>query len=72
MHLYEADARAGGHANTVHFTTPGMRMKGGIDVDTYVLGLPVASVLKNLQRLCAFSFRSHFEHSLMCTLKDCF
>lgn len=34
VHLYEADDRPGGHANTVHVTSPG---KEPIDVDTYVL-----------------------------------
>lgn len=31
VHLYEADVRPGGHANTVSFTTPG---GGSVDVDT--------------------------------------
>ena len=33
VHLYEADDRPGGHANTVHVTQPG---KEPVDVDTYV------------------------------------
>lgn len=32
VHLFEADDRPGGHANSVLFTTPG---KEPIDVDTY-------------------------------------
>ena len=32
VHLYEADDRPGGHANTVHVTQPG---KEPVDVDTY-------------------------------------
>lgn len=33
VHLYEADDRPGGHANTVHVSQPG---KEPVDVDTYV------------------------------------
>ncbi|KAF8886197.1 hypothetical protein BD779DRAFT_1611807 [Infundibulicybe gibba] len=34
VHLYEADDRPGGHANTVQFTPPGKTREDGIDVDT--------------------------------------
>jgi len=36
VHLYEADPRAGGHANTVRFVTPGLQRNDGVDVDTCV------------------------------------
>lgn len=36
VHLYEADSRPGGHANTVRFVPPGKDEKDGIDVDRYV------------------------------------
>ncbi|KAF7308922.1 Amino-oxidase domain-containing protein [Mycena kentingensis (nom. inval.)] len=34
VHLYEADDRPGGHANTVRFTPPGKSAEEGVDVDT--------------------------------------
>ncbi|KZP04630.1 FAD/NAD(P)-binding domain-containing protein [Athelia psychrophila] len=34
VHLYEADSRTGGHANTVRFTPPGKTPEEGVDVDT--------------------------------------
>jgi predicted NAD/FAD-binding protein len=34
VHLYEADGRPGGHANTVKFTPPGKQSKDGVYVDT--------------------------------------
>ncbi|KAJ7364847.1 FAD/NAD(P)-binding domain-containing protein [Mycena albidolilacea] len=34
VHLYEADNRPGGHANTVKFTPPGKESKDGVYVDT--------------------------------------
>lgn len=34
VHLYEADSRAGGHANTVSFTAPGVQNAQAVDVDT--------------------------------------
>ncbi|KDR82518.1 hypothetical protein GALMADRAFT_151612 [Galerina marginata CBS 339.88] len=34
VHLYEADARPGGHANTVHFVPRGKTWGEGVDVDT--------------------------------------
>ncbi|KAJ7231860.1 FAD/NAD(P)-binding domain-containing protein [Mycena haematopus] len=34
VHLYEADSRPGGHANTVKFTPPGQNSKDGVYVDT--------------------------------------
>ncbi|KAJ7242012.1 FAD/NAD(P)-binding domain-containing protein, partial [Mycena rebaudengoi] len=34
VHLYEADDRPGGHANTVRFTPPGKQSEDGVDVDT--------------------------------------
>ncbi|KAF7309884.1 Amino-oxidase domain-containing protein [Mycena indigotica] len=34
VHLYEADSRPGGHANTVKFTTPGRAPDEGVYVDT--------------------------------------
>ncbi|KAF7977188.1 hypothetical protein HWV62_4429 [Athelia sp. TMB] len=34
VHLYEADSRTGGHANTVRFTPPGKGPEEGVDVDT--------------------------------------
>ncbi|RDB14864.1 hypothetical protein Hypma_016412 [Hypsizygus marmoreus] len=34
VHLYEADARPGGHAHTVSYTPPGSRNGDSVDVDT--------------------------------------
>ncbi|KAJ6453125.1 FAD/NAD(P)-binding domain-containing protein [Mycena sanguinolenta] len=34
VHLYEADSRPGGHANTVKFTPPGKNSEHGVYVDT--------------------------------------
>ncbi|GJE88774.1 hypothetical protein PsYK624_048600 [Phanerochaete sordida] len=34
VHLYEASARAGGHANTVAFKQPGVKDAAAVDVDT--------------------------------------
>ncbi|KAJ7764631.1 FAD/NAD(P)-binding domain-containing protein [Mycena maculata] len=34
VHLYEADSRPGGHANTVKFTPPGKQSKDSVYVDT--------------------------------------
>ncbi|KAJ7738325.1 FAD/NAD(P)-binding domain-containing protein [Mycena metata] len=34
VHLYEADSRPGGHANTVKFTPPGKKPEDGVYVDT--------------------------------------
>ena len=34
VHLYEADVRVGGHANTVRFTAPDMGEAKSVDVDT--------------------------------------
>ncbi|KAF7360646.1 Amino-oxidase domain-containing protein [Mycena venus] len=34
VHLYEADSRPGGHANTVKFTPPGKKSDDGVYVDT--------------------------------------
>ncbi|KAJ6622547.1 FAD/NAD(P)-binding domain-containing protein [Mycena sp. CBHHK59/15] len=34
VHLYEADSRPGGHANTVRFAPPGKTPEEGVDVDT--------------------------------------
>ncbi|KAH7915478.1 hypothetical protein BJ138DRAFT_1141850 [Hygrophoropsis aurantiaca] len=34
VHLYEADSRPGGHANTVHFSPPERQCDKGVDVDT--------------------------------------
>jgi hypothetical protein len=36
VHLYEADARPGGHANTVSFTRPSEGKASSVDVDTCV------------------------------------
>lgn len=38
VHLFEADSRPGGHANTVTYSPPG---KEPTDVDTWVDSLPV-------------------------------
>ncbi len=34
VHLYEADSRPGGHANTVNFKQPGNKSGTQVDVDT--------------------------------------
>lgn len=34
VHIYEADSRHGGHANTVEFRQPGVQDASPIDVDT--------------------------------------
>jgi predicted NAD/FAD-binding protein len=34
VHLYEADSRPGGHANTVEFRRPGTKNGPAVDVDT--------------------------------------
>lgn len=36
VHLYEAESRPGGHANTVRYVPLGKDAKDGVDVDTYV------------------------------------
>jgi predicted NAD/FAD-binding protein len=40
VHLYEADDRPGGHANTVRFRPREEFQGDGVDVDTCVLYLP--------------------------------
>ena len=47
VHLYEADDRPGGHANTVRFVPPRTPGAESVDVDTFVSPLALANIFES-------------------------